>query len=317
MDGILQTSGKREKYMRFEQLQCFLEAAKSGSIRGAADNMYMTPQAISLAIKQLEAELGKDLLIRTKTGIRLTKTGEEALELAEAILDAKEKFLEKVGPDAPEEERIYPHQLRIGSTASTINYFIPDVLKELNSTSREVNIKLDNEERIETLMEQIADGYYDVGLVTMNEEELAEKMRAYDYTLENVVLLRDDLVVVTDRKNMRKGLTTMTEEEYKAGPNTTFTLITREKYREVAEKINMAVSNDMDFHRRMIDKMGANVTMPGLTQKVFFNSKKYGTLEFGYAEERAIAHCAIYRKNNEEQLREFVQLLENELRKIK
>lgn len=52
--------------MRFEQLKCLAEVARTGSISGAAQQLYLTQQAASLNIKQLEQELGADLLIRPK-----------------------------------------------------------------------------------------------------------------------------------------------------------------------------------------------------------------------------------------------------------
>ena len=50
--------------MRFEQLECLLAVEETGSFVGAAQRLFLTQQAISMSMKQLEQELGQPLLVR-------------------------------------------------------------------------------------------------------------------------------------------------------------------------------------------------------------------------------------------------------------
>ena len=50
--------------MRFEQLECLLAVEETGSFVGAAQKLFLTQQAVSMSMKQLEQELGQSLLIR-------------------------------------------------------------------------------------------------------------------------------------------------------------------------------------------------------------------------------------------------------------
>ena len=43
--------------MRFEQLRCLQEIAKTGSITSAAKNLFISQQAVSASVKHLEEEM--------------------------------------------------------------------------------------------------------------------------------------------------------------------------------------------------------------------------------------------------------------------
>ena len=50
--------------MRFEQLECLLAVEETGSFVGAAQKLFLTQQAVSMSMKQLEQELGQTILVR-------------------------------------------------------------------------------------------------------------------------------------------------------------------------------------------------------------------------------------------------------------
>ena len=53
----------------------FLEVASTLNISRAAERLGITQPTLSLAVQRLEATLGTPLLLRGKTGVRLTKAG--------------------------------------------------------------------------------------------------------------------------------------------------------------------------------------------------------------------------------------------------
>ena len=61
--------------MRLEQLKYLIEVANCKSINKAAQNLYITQPALSIAINSLEEELQYPLLKRTKKGVLLTEDG--------------------------------------------------------------------------------------------------------------------------------------------------------------------------------------------------------------------------------------------------
>lgn len=63
--------------MELRQLQYFMQICESGSILKAANNLYITQQAVSKSIAALERELGASLFYRTAKGSVLTQFGQE------------------------------------------------------------------------------------------------------------------------------------------------------------------------------------------------------------------------------------------------
>ena len=78
--------------MRVEQFKYFLEVAKTGSMRTAADNLYITQPALVAAITSLEKELGYPLFERSHKGVVLTGYGEKTLEVAVDVLKQLERL---------------------------------------------------------------------------------------------------------------------------------------------------------------------------------------------------------------------------------
>ena len=105
--------------MRLEQLKCLLDIAHTGSITNTAQRLFISQQAVSKSIKQLERELGLELLIRTKTGVTLTDAGEEVVRYAENMLLEGEKLLARV------EELKHINKKRVGCpTRKSIKLFL-------------------------------------------------------------------------------------------------------------------------------------------------------------------------------------------------
>lgn len=61
--------------MEIKQLRAFLAVASAQSFLGAADSLYVTRQAVSKTITQLESELGIKLFVRSQNGAALTPAG--------------------------------------------------------------------------------------------------------------------------------------------------------------------------------------------------------------------------------------------------
>ena len=75
--------------MRFslDQLQMFVQAAHSGSFSAAARKLGKTQSTVSVAIGNLEADLGVELFDRSARNPVLTATGQKMLLQAEAVLE--------------------------------------------------------------------------------------------------------------------------------------------------------------------------------------------------------------------------------------
>ena len=56
--------------MRIEQLAFILEIHRHNSMKAAAEHLFITPQALSSAVKSLEEELNIQIFHRSNNGIR-------------------------------------------------------------------------------------------------------------------------------------------------------------------------------------------------------------------------------------------------------
>ena len=68
--------------MTFTQLEYLIEISRHGSINKAAQAIYVAQSSISLAIKELENELGITIFNRTARGVEFTSEGKELLGYA-------------------------------------------------------------------------------------------------------------------------------------------------------------------------------------------------------------------------------------------
>lgn len=73
--------------LTLQQLRYFIEVAAEGSISAAADLLYVAQPTMSAAMKDLEARVGRALLIRSARGVTLTVDGTEFLGYARQVVE--------------------------------------------------------------------------------------------------------------------------------------------------------------------------------------------------------------------------------------
>lgn len=77
--------------MEIRVLRYFLEVAREGSVTHAAERLHVSQPTLSKQLKDLEAELGKKLFVRSSFSVRLTDEGMLLRKRAEDILDMVDK----------------------------------------------------------------------------------------------------------------------------------------------------------------------------------------------------------------------------------
>lgn len=113
------------------KLRYFIETARSGSFVAAARALNMSQPALSLQIKQLEEELGVELINRQARRITMTPAGEEFFRHAEAAIEAIRRAETSV------------EKYRVGKARQTVNLgLIPTIGKAI------VHELLDNSDQL-------------------------------------------------------------------------------------------------------------------------------------------------------------------------
>lgn len=79
--------------MDYKQLQFFLAVCEAQSFRNAAARCYVSQQAISKSLSNLEQELGVQLFVRNQNGVSLTEAGQQLEKLARPHLNQRDEIL--------------------------------------------------------------------------------------------------------------------------------------------------------------------------------------------------------------------------------
>jgi DNA-binding transcriptional LysR family regulator len=81
----------------YATLRAFVAVARTGSVSRAAEQLHLTQPAISLKLKQLQANLGLTLFSRRPQGLALTPDGHALLPAAEKALASAQAFEQTAG----------------------------------------------------------------------------------------------------------------------------------------------------------------------------------------------------------------------------
>ena len=294
--------------MRMEQLKYIAEIAKTGTISGAAKNLYVSQQAVSSSMKQLEEELGVELLVRGASGVTFTTIGHEVAEFARQTMQQHDLLMDRIR--YWQDNRDYEDlNINIASTSCVLNDVVPDVLSRLDylNTKVTMQVALLNDSR--EVLEQVHGGKYDIGLITLNEELLQE--RCAEYGLQMEILARDEAVIVTEQRTVGAEKSRISYDEMELYQQSVFNLEIHPRWAAQLGK-GVSLSNDINFHRKMMHERDALVTMPNIASKKFFNKSKYKV--FLFADDRVeIVHAAVYCADCNPQMKEIISLIRQEI----
>ena len=106
------------------QLQVFVQVVAGGSLRAAAEALHMTQPAASMALAEMEKQLGAPLFDRERGRLRLNPHGRELLPLAQELLERHAEL----GRVAARGGTRLTGDLRIGTSNTVGNYRVGELL---------------------------------------------------------------------------------------------------------------------------------------------------------------------------------------------
>jgi DNA-binding transcriptional LysR family regulator len=153
--------------MRFDltDLKLFLHVVEAGSITAGAERMHLAVAAASTRIRNMEIELGTQLLNRERQGVQPTPAGRTLVHHARQMLLQAERMRAELGEYA---DGLKGH-VRLQSNTNALSEFLPEPLGQFLTTHPQVNIDL--EERLsDEIVAAVADGKADIGIVAGTED---------------------------------------------------------------------------------------------------------------------------------------------------
>src|SRR5947208_14142516 len=117
--------GLRGSIVALSELQVFLTVAREGSFSRAAERLYRTQPAVSLAIRKLEDGLGQPLFVRGARPVRLTDAGTLLRDYAERLINLRDE----VKKGLSELTGLNRGELSLGVNESSIHALLPALAK--------------------------------------------------------------------------------------------------------------------------------------------------------------------------------------------
>lgn len=164
------------------QLESFADVAELGSFSAAADRAGLTQPAISQQIRQLERQLGVQLIERTGRRAHLTPAGEDLLVHAHRIREQVELALDALAPH----RNGSAGRLRIGTGATACIHLLPEVLGKIRHDMPGVDITVRTGDTPD-ILRLLEDNAIDAAVVTLP---------AGGRSIDTIPVYRDELVAV-------------------------------------------------------------------------------------------------------------------------
>jgi len=131
--------------MEIRQLKYFIAVADARSFLKAADTLYVSRQAVSKAITQLEDALGVELFVRNQNGAMMTPAGIHFYTRAAVIV----ADFEKLQQEMLEFDRTYRPKINIFMSHETYDIFARDLyeysLHHINEMNLQMNVCMDSQ----------------------------------------------------------------------------------------------------------------------------------------------------------------------------
>ena len=147
------------------QLRYLVAVAERLNFRQAAEDCFVTQSTLSAGIKELETQLGVELVERDTRSVRVTATGADIVERARVLL-AQALDLVEVAQGAAEP---LSGALRLGVIPTVAPFLLPDVLPPLRVAYPKLRLYL-REDLTDRLLERLRSGELDMALIALPYE---------------------------------------------------------------------------------------------------------------------------------------------------
>lgn len=173
--------------MTLKHLKIFICVAKHENITRAAEELFMTQPAVSLAILQLEEKYNIKLFERIKQRIKITEEGKELLQYANSIINNFDDF------EALAINKSSNKQIKMGSSLSVGEKLLPRLLKDFDN-KKNISFTIDTSNNI---INDILNSKLDLGMV--ETPNIDPKLEVIPITNDNLIFVcKNDYNIETE-----------------------------------------------------------------------------------------------------------------------
>ncbi len=155
--------------------EIFDAVARQGSFNKAAQQLHLTPSAISHAIAVMEEELGFSLFNRGKNGVTLTSYGASLYPSIRAVLNSDEALKQSIA----RLNGLEKGKVRIGTFNSVCAHLLPGILQGFMAQYPQIEVEV-YQGTYDDVKEWLRSGQVDIGFLASSCKEeftLTELMR--------------------------------------------------------------------------------------------------------------------------------------------
>jgi DNA-binding transcriptional LysR family regulator len=145
----------------FKQLEVFVEIAKMSNMTLAAENVFLTQSACSMALSSLENQLGNFLFDRHGKKLLLNDQGKLLFPKASGIISQMQELEDLL---MSKRTGMLSGKLRVGASSTIGNYLLPTFVGKFITKNSEVKIgvEIGNTEQI---IQQVLKFTVDIGMI--------------------------------------------------------------------------------------------------------------------------------------------------------
>ncbi|UWG98890.1 LysR family transcriptional regulator [Dehalobacter sp. DCM] len=160
--------------MEIRQMEYFIYVSEEKSFIKAAKRAYVSQQALSKAIQNLEKELDVPLFVRTNAGVQLTDYGEAFLKCAEQVLESVNNIVQEL-----RQRRERNHEVITVGMTEGLSKLILDDLWAYQGSNADIQIRL-IEAADRTVEKWVIENKVDIGFIgAMGDKKDSERFNYY------------------------------------------------------------------------------------------------------------------------------------------
>ncbi|WP_282796215.1 LysR family transcriptional regulator [Streptomyces sp. CC224B] len=146
--------------MRVEQLEYLMAVTRAGSLRRASEELHLSQPALSETLRNLERELGVELLARKRSGAKISDEGRQLLPHIAGVLDAVDRLRQ-----AADKQRHISRTLRLGTVNAATATLLTPAIREFRAAhpATRIEVVVDRQDGVH---QHVAEGGFDLGLVS-------------------------------------------------------------------------------------------------------------------------------------------------------
>ena len=247
--------------MRIEQLDYLEKIIKHGSINLAAKELFLTQPTLSNAVKDLEQEMGIQLLIRSKKGVVLTDEGRRFMVYANQVL-AQVKLLERQYKEKTVKKKVFAVSAQ--HYAFVVHAFV-ELIKNVETEEYQFTLR---ETATEKILTDVMKFRSDLGILYLNSfnQEIMKKLFK-EHDLEFTPLFTASPHVFLSRDNpltLKKSLSLADLEDYpylsyEQGDNNSF-YFSEEILSTISHKKSIKVTDRATIFNLMVGLNGYTIS---------------------------------------------------------